>query len=187
MRAEQSSSRSGWALGEQATYCKMANFELQTRVPMMVRAPWLKSTGSTTALAELVDMCAEPSPCSHRSHSDTCRWLSDLWVRRARYPTAVELSGLGLDKSTEALEGNSLLPVLRNPSLHLDTPAGWKQAVFMQYPRCMNSTIALEPPFLAQRDACIGHNANLVTHMVRTLCLATFSYKHAISNLVLSS
>ena len=41
-------------------YCKMANFELQTRVPMMVRAPWLKSTGSTTALAELVDMCAEP-------------------------------------------------------------------------------------------------------------------------------
>ena len=91
----------------------------------------------------------------------------------ARYPTAVELSGLGLDKSTEALEGNSLLPVLRNPSLHLDTPAGWKQAVFMQYPRCMNSTIALEPPFLAQRDACIGHNANLVTHMVRTFCLAT--------------
>ena len=99
--------------------------------------------------------------------------VSDLWARRARYPTAVELSGLGLDKSTEALEGNSLLPVLRNPSLHLDTPAGWKQAVFMQYPRCMNSTIALEPPFLAQRDACIGHNANLVTHMVRTFCLAT--------------
>ena len=62
MRAEQSSSRSGWALGEQAMYCKMANFELQTRVPMMVRAPWLKSTGSTTALAELVDMCAEPLP-----------------------------------------------------------------------------------------------------------------------------
>ena len=51
----------------------------------------------------------------------------------------------------------------------------------------MNSTIALEPPFLAQRDACIGHNANLVTHMVRTFCLATLSYKHAISNLVLSS
>ena len=61
MRADHSSSRSGWALGEQAMYCKMANFELQTRVPMMVRAPWLKSTGSTTALAELVDMCAEPS------------------------------------------------------------------------------------------------------------------------------
>ena len=60
MRADHSSSRSGWALGEQAMYCKMANFELQTRVPMMVRAPWLKSTGSTTALAELVDMCAEP-------------------------------------------------------------------------------------------------------------------------------
>ena len=70
MRAEQSSSRSGWALGEQAMYCKMANFELQTRVPMMVRAPWLKSTGSTTALAELVDMYAaepllSPQPFRH--------------------------------------------------------------------------------------------------------------------------
>ena len=36
----------------------MANFELQTRVPMMIRAPWLRMGGrSTTAMTELVDMC----------------------------------------------------------------------------------------------------------------------------------
>ena len=113
----------GWALGEQAMFCKMANFELQTRVPMarsrhngrfsrifhftsfhnfhdlsacyiaccvrplwlalprcattaarsatslttyltlrfflppqLIRAPWLKTSGSTTAMVELVDM-----------------------------------------------------------------------------------------------------------------------------------
>ena len=50
-------------------WCKMANFELQTRVPMLVRAPWLgaKAVGSTRALVELVDL----------------------------FPTAVELTGLG--------------------------------------------------------------------------------------------
>jgi hypothetical protein len=33
-------------------FCKMANFELQTRVPMMIRAPWLPMGGrSTTAYA----------------------------------------------------------------------------------------------------------------------------------------
>ena len=36
-----------------------ANFELQTRVPLLIRAPWLlraTAVGSTTALAELVDL-----------------------------------------------------------------------------------------------------------------------------------
>ena len=32
-------------------FCKMANFELQTRVPMMIRAPWLNTRGSTTAVS----------------------------------------------------------------------------------------------------------------------------------------
>jgi arylsulfatase A-like enzyme len=37
-------------------FFKMANFELQTHMPMVIRAPWLKTSGSTTALVELVDM-----------------------------------------------------------------------------------------------------------------------------------
>eukprot|EP01044_Picomonas_judraskeda_P029252 COSAG03_NODE_10053_length_675_cov_2.841085_1_plen_141_part_10 len=42
-----------WFLGPAG---KMANFELQTRVPMMIRAPWLTMGGrSTTAMTELVD------------------------------------------------------------------------------------------------------------------------------------
>ena len=31
----------GWTLGEHAMYCKMANLELHTRVPFMLRVPWL--------------------------------------------------------------------------------------------------------------------------------------------------
>ena len=41
-------------------FCKMANFELQTRVPFLLRAPWLRGSmggRSTSAMVELVDMC----------------------------------------------------------------------------------------------------------------------------------
>ena len=78
-------------------FCKMANFELQTRVPMFVRAPWLSAAavGSTTAMVELVDM----------------------------FPTAVELTGLSakVDISLQGdigLEGFSLAPLLKDSTLH---------------------------------------------------------------------
>jgi iduronate 2-sulfatase len=137
----------GWALGEQSMFCKMANFELQTRVPVLVRAPWLgaAAVGETTALVELVDI----------------------------FPTAVELAGLGgqVDVSTTgplALEGHSVAPLLAGggaADLHLRSPGAWKRAAFSQYPRCMNSTDARAAPFLATRDPCVKHTANQVTHM----------------------
>jgi arylsulfatase A-like enzyme len=134
----------GWALGEQSMFCKMANFELQTRIPMLVRAPWLgaKAIGSTRAMVELIDM----------------------------FPTVVELSGLGVQVDVSingplALEGYSIAPLLEDPNLHVHSPDAWKRAAFSQYPRCMNSTQATQPPFLATRDPCVGHTANQVTHM----------------------
>ena len=35
---------------------QMANFELQTRVPLLIHAPWVTKGGSTRAIVELVDM-----------------------------------------------------------------------------------------------------------------------------------
>ena len=144
----------GWALGEQSMFCKMANFELQTRVPFMIRAPWLTSAvGSTTAMVELVDM----------------------------YPTAVELTGLGarVDISRQGplgLEGYSIAPLLSDSRLHESQPAAWKRAAFSQYPRCMNSTAGLaNPPYLATGDPCVGHTANMVTHMGYSMRTAKWS------------
>ena len=37
---------------------QMANFELQTRVPLLIHAPWVAKGGSTRAIVELVDMVA---------------------------------------------------------------------------------------------------------------------------------
>ena len=79
----------GYQLGEHNEWCKSTNFELGTRVPLIVRAPWMsESTGrKTSALVELVDV----------------------------YPTLVELAGLP-PASGENLNGVSLAPLFRNPN-----------------------------------------------------------------------
>ncbi len=78
----------GYHLGEHGLYTKMTNFELGTRVPLIMRAPALAKEASgkrTRALVELVDL----------------------------YPTLAELSGLPLPTH---LEGTSFVPVLKDPA-----------------------------------------------------------------------
>ena len=129
----------GWALGEHGLFCKQANFELQTRVPLLVRAPWRANWAAaaagraSAALVELVDL----------------------------FPTLAELAGAPVDDAAlaRALEGTSFAPVLDDPD------RAWKAAAFSQYPRCLNSTMGLAPPYLATRDPCTGVPANEFTHM----------------------
>jgi hypothetical protein len=86
-----------------------------------------------------------------------------------QYPTALELTGLGLAAAAdEALEGLSLGPLLLlNSSSSNDLPGLWQtKAAFSQYPRVMNSTMAKHAPFLPTSDSAIGHTANELTHMV---------------------
>jgi iduronate 2-sulfatase len=75
----------GWHLGEHGMWCKHSNFEIATRVAMIISAPGQKNAGkSTAALSEFVDI----------------------------YPTLCELTGLPLP---EGLEGTSLAPVMNDP------------------------------------------------------------------------
>ena len=54
----------GWQLGEHGAWRKFTNFELGTRVPLIIRAPWLSSQPRrTNALVELV----RPPPGARRS------------------------------------------------------------------------------------------------------------------------
>jgi hypothetical protein len=90
-------------------------------------------------------------------------------------PTAIQLTGLSA-KIPASLEGISLAPLLSNPALHQTDPLAWKTAAFSQYPRCMNSSMASEPPFLATRDPCVGLHANQVTHMGYTMRTSLWRY-----------
>ncbi len=75
----------GWKLGEHASWCKMTNYEIDTRVPLIISTPELKNKNiKTDALVEFVDI----------------------------YPTLCELSGLTIP---DFLEGKSMVPVIQHP------------------------------------------------------------------------
>lgn len=77
----------GWHLGDMGVWGKATNYEIATRVPMMISTPDLASNirgQQTDALVELIDM----------------------------YPTLCELAGIELP---EHLEGHSFKPLLVNP------------------------------------------------------------------------
>ena len=72
----------GWKLGEHGGWCKQTNYEIDTRAPLMIRAPGMKQNGrQSRALVEFVDI----------------------------YPTLCELTGLPVPGN---LEGVSLKPLL---------------------------------------------------------------------------
>jgi len=100
----------GWSLGEHGEWQKFSNFEHGTRVPLIVRAPWISQTiGKRTAvLAELVDV----------------------------YPTMAELAGALLDQATaRSLDGTSLAPVLHDPD-DVALAVALKPYALSQYMRC---------------------------------------------------
>lgn len=107
----------GWKLGEHGDWSKCTNFELDTRVPLLIRAPWLPTAAGqrTLAIAELVDI----------------------------FPTLVELAGLPAPASSEGLEGKSLVPVLLEPAC--EGCLGYKPA-FSQYPRCTQYSLMNDAP-----------------------------------------
>jgi iduronate 2-sulfatase len=75
----------GWHLGDMGVWGKATNYEIATRVPLMIWTPDMKTPGEKSeALVELVDI----------------------------YPTLCELAGLPLP---EHLEGHSFVPLLDAP------------------------------------------------------------------------
>jgi iduronate 2-sulfatase len=78
----------GWHLGEYGIWGKATNYEVGTRVPLIIRAPGLAGNGrATAAIVESLDI----------------------------YPTLCALAGL---PAPQAIEGESLVPVLKDPRTH---------------------------------------------------------------------
>ncbi len=74
----------GWKLGEHGGWCKQTNYEIDTRVPLMIRHPIAKGNGQTSdSLVEFVDI----------------------------YPTLCDLANLPIPQQ---LDGRSLKPILED-------------------------------------------------------------------------
>lgn len=83
----------GYHLGEHNLWCKITNFELDTRVPLIISLPGKKNAGARTdAIVELVDL----------------------------YPTLADVCGLGIP---EGLGGRSLKPLLEETETEWNKPA----------------------------------------------------------------
>jgi arylsulfatase A-like enzyme len=89
----------GWKLGEHGSWCKQTNYLNDTRVPLIIRVPGTMEGGQVSM---------------HLTES------IDI------YPTLCELAGLPLP---QVLGGESLVPIMENPSL----PG--KKAAFTQFHR----------------------------------------------------
>jgi len=75
----------GWKLGEHGSFCKQTNYNIDTRVPLLVRAPEVSAqTELCEGLVELVDL----------------------------YPTVCDLAGIDIPSN---MEGASLKPLLEDP------------------------------------------------------------------------
>ncbi|MGB2908815.1 MAG: sulfatase [Candidatus Aminicenantaceae bacterium] len=83
----------GWKLGEHGSWCKQTNYSIDTRVPLLIRAPGVGVKGKKSdRLTELVDL----------------------------YPTLCDLAGIEIP---ETMEGTSLRPLLEQPEQELKSAA----------------------------------------------------------------
>jgi iduronate 2-sulfatase len=77
----------GFHLGDHGIWTKHTNFEQATHIPLIIAAPGMQRGVSSGQLAETVDI----------------------------YPTLVELAGLPQPQTPQPIDGESLVPVLKNP------------------------------------------------------------------------
>jgi iduronate 2-sulfatase len=82
----------GFHLGDHAIWTKHTNYEQANRIPLLICAPGVTKPNTTTRqLAESVDI----------------------------YPTLAELAGLPVHNGPQSIDGQSLVPVLRDPSIRI--------------------------------------------------------------------
>ncbi|MFK7736073.1 MAG: sulfatase [Pirellulaceae bacterium] len=92
----------GWHLGDHHVWTKHTNYEQANRIPLIIRAPNITTGGSSTRqLAESVDL----------------------------FPTLAELAGLQAPNPPQGLDGISLVPVLKDPSVRV------RDHAFHAYPK----------------------------------------------------
>ena len=113
----------GYSLGEQNAWTKSSLYEAAARVPLLVRAPWLRAGAPRRPvhLRSLVEL------------ADLYRTLADLAVAR---PETV----------AGGVQGASLAPLLRNVSAAAGTAVAaaaspWRRFVVSQFPRCPDDEV----------------------------------------------
>ena len=75
----------GWKLGDHSSWCKHTNFECDTRVPLIIRAPG-KGKGQSVALVELVDLY--PTLCDLTGLKKPTHLQGDSFIKSVTDPAS---------------------------------------------------------------------------------------------------
>ena len=155
----------GWHLGEHGLWHKMTNFEEATRVPLVVRAPWLHTSSSprrSSAIVELVDVL----------------------------PTIADLAGLTLPES-ETFDGKSFAGILSGDVRESRTEAlscyprrvknvdeMWKSNGVIHTDRtwCWCSSVVFENVLINYYSLLSSNTGTLFTHMGYTIRTHEYRY-----------
>ena len=139
----------GWHLGEGGLWAKYQNTELATRVPLIIRAPWLAESQSNQ-----LKLLQQKPNSDGVIHSGAFVELVDI------YPTLVELAGLPQPKG---LEGRSIIPVIALPhSWDGQTGPHNRDYAQSQFAHCCPGG---EPDANRQCSACDQKAPNLISYM----------------------
>jgi iduronate 2-sulfatase len=145
----------GWALGENQEWSKFSNFEVATRVPLLVSVPGLTGrplygprsyqTSESSSVKSHHNQYHTSESSSIKSHHNQYQTSDGLVELVDIFPSLVELAGLPVlticpqnsSNVTLCTEGYSFVSLIRNATSSHISPMlnGWKSAVFSQYPR----------------------------------------------------
>lgn len=126
----------GWSLGEHQEWSKYSNFEVATRVPLIIYVPGLTNKGQNLHRKFIFDR--------NFINNDNYRVTNALVELVDVFPTISELSGIKVpelcpdnDSDIElCTEGTSLLPLIKDTVFNNGaSDLKWKSAAFSQYPR----------------------------------------------------
>ncbi len=112
----------GWHLGDMGIWGKATNYEYATRVPLIISTPTIPEKNQGAKSDALVE-------------------LVDI------YPTLCDLVGV---EKPETLEGQSFVPLLKNPK------QTWKKAAFSQFPTPALREWAANPLSIGMRETYFG-------------------------------
>ncbi|MEM1441541.1 MAG: sulfatase [Verrucomicrobiota bacterium] len=132
----------GWKLGDHSSWCKHTNFEVDTRVPLLMRVPG-KETGATEALVEFIDL----------------------------YPTLCELAGLEVPRHVQGKSLVPLLEDLKHDhrtSAYSSYPHGVRMGHSIRmgdyrYTEWWDNNDKFETAVLTDLEADPGEESNVIS------------------------
>ncbi|XP_076447053.1 iduronate 2-sulfatase-like isoform X1 [Babylonia areolata] len=145
----------GWQLGDHGEWCKHTNFDIATRIPMLIYVPGVTAKrvprGKTFPYHDVLDKRLKFQPEVAATEAGPVLASDALVEAVDLYATISELAGLEVPSTCPndslhvafCTEGSSLVPIIKNLTMKSpavtssgrDVAMTWKPAVFSQYPR----------------------------------------------------